>query len=490
MHPWNRADGVRIPGLSPLRRFLPALMPRRNDAVVYFEQQLAVGPLLAWIDGQNAARPADAPQLKLFTLIIAALTRTLALRPRLNRFIAGGRTWQREGISVGYVVKKAMADDAGMTTVRVHLWAEATLDDVATAMEAMQRVGRGSALLTSEKEVAAITTLPPLWLRGLLRLQRLLDGLGLLPGAMLRDDPLYASVMCANLGSVGLDAPFHHLFEYGTTPIFLTIGRVHRAPWVDADDRVVAADVVKLCWSYDERIADGFYAARSLERFAALLVNPATLLTPPPAKGAPPRRLVTGFDAFPGVECNPTEAVVLALSARGVGPNNQADAADTSLTTAVLPVSWRRGPAALRRALEASAPEIALHLGVAAGTDRLRVERVAAAVARERPDADDALADGPPPAGQICFDAAEVVAALEAAGLPASVSDDAGGYLCNAIFGHSLRDAQRRGTIAAFMHVPPLATPMPGAIDGAVWTQEALERAVAVTLVALKSAAE
>lgn len=281
MGPWSRPDARSIPGLSPLRRFMPALLPQRNGAVVYFEQIVPVQALQAFIDARNAERPADAPPIKLFAVLVTALAHTLTLRPTLNRYVAGGKLWQRDAISVGYVVKKAMADSAKMTTVRMTLPEPPTLDAVTALMAAQQRIGRGDAPLTSEKEMAVVTRLPMPLLRGLMALQRLLDGWGLLPAMMTRDDPLYASVMCANLGSVGLDAGFHHLFEYGTTPLFLTIGRVHRAPIVDDAGAVVAADVVKLCWSYDERIADGFYAARSLETFSALLREPERLLRAP-----------------------------------------------------------------------------------------------------------------------------------------------------------------------------------------------------------------
>lgn len=159
-----------------------------------------------------------------------------------------------------------------MTTVLLRLPLGATLAEVEAAMVKATAEGRSDTKLTAERELDVVTRLPLFAVRLLLRLQAFLDGLGLLPGALLRDDPMYASVFCANLGSVGLDAPFHHLFDYGTCPIFLTIGKVHRAPVVAADGvSIVAADIVRLCWSYDERIADGFYAARSLERFAELL---------------------------------------------------------------------------------------------------------------------------------------------------------------------------------------------------------------------------
>ena len=99
----------------------------------------------------------------------------------------------------------------------------------------------------------------------------------LLPTALLADDPLYASAFVANLGSVGLDAAFHHLYEYGTIPIFATMGRIHRAPHVFENGSVGSREVFRMRYTYDERVEDGFYAARALERLAACLNDPATL---------------------------------------------------------------------------------------------------------------------------------------------------------------------------------------------------------------------
>jgi len=287
MGPWSRPEGRPVEGLQPLRRFLPLLLPRRNDAAVYLEQRLEVGPLLAAIARENARRPDDAPQLRLFSVIVWALTQTLTERPALRRYVAGGRLWQRDDVKIGFAVKKAMTDDAGLTTVMLRLPQGASLAEVEAAMHLATQQGRGAKKLTAERELDVVTRLPIFALRALLRLQAWLDGWGLLPAALLRDDPMYASIFCANLGSVGLDAPFHHLFDYGTTPVFLTVGKVQRAPVVAADGvTIVAADVVRLCWSYDERIADGFYAARSLERFAALLTSADVEAAAPQPRGS------------------------------------------------------------------------------------------------------------------------------------------------------------------------------------------------------------
>ena len=86
------------------------------------------------------------------------------------------------------------------------------------------------------------------------------------PAALLRNDPMYTSVFVANLGSIELDAAYHHLYEWGNCPLFATLGRIEKD-----GDRTVA--IVK--FSYDERVEDGLYAARSLEKFRAYAEDPA-----------------------------------------------------------------------------------------------------------------------------------------------------------------------------------------------------------------------
>jgi hypothetical protein len=138
--------------------------------------------------------------------------------------------------------------------------------------------GRGGATTTSDREVHAILRLPGPLRRLVVRAGRWLDALGLLPRTMIEADPMYASAFVANLGSVGLDAAYHHLFEHGTAPIFVTMGRLHKAPVVAADGTIVAREVFELKWTFDERTEDGFYAARGLEHLKDLLENPDRLI--------------------------------------------------------------------------------------------------------------------------------------------------------------------------------------------------------------------
>ncbi|MCB9739463.1 MAG: hypothetical protein H6747_09365 [Deltaproteobacteria bacterium] len=179
------------------------------------------------------------------------------------------------------------------------------------------------------------------------------------------------------------------------------------------------------------------------------------------------RVLLTGFGPFPGVEQNPTAAVVHALAAEPAPPGLQ-------WAAEVLPVSWQHGEDALREALSSHRPAIALHLGVATAADRLRVERCAVAAAPPRPDALGTLPERPPPAARVGFDTEAVAAALCDDGLPAEASEDAGAYLCNAVLGWSLVRSVEFGHRAAFLHVPMPGTARP---DGGAWTESDLRRA-------------
>ena len=129
----------------------------------------------------------------------------------------------------------------------------------------------------SEKEMRFVTKLPIFLIRWLVAIQRLADWYGMLPRFMTKNDPLYASAYVVNLGSVGLEAAYHHLYEYGNIPFFIVIGKVKKAPVVDEDGELVVREVVNVRYTFDERITDGFYTSTALERFRQYLENPELL---------------------------------------------------------------------------------------------------------------------------------------------------------------------------------------------------------------------
>ncbi len=277
---FTRPDGVKLGGLDPVRRMLPFLLPTRNQASVLCRQQVEVAPLREFLADWNRDRE-GARQATLFHLVLRALAMSLHERPRLNRFVMGGRLWARKGLWISFSGKQGMSDDAPVYTRKREFAANEDLASVVDGLTAASASGRSGVETDSDKEVSLLLRLPAPLLRLVIGLARLLDTLNLLPAAMLRADPLYASAFVANLGSVGIDACYHHNYDYGSIPIFVTMGRIHKAVVVTADDQLQAREVFELKFTYDERVEDGFYCARALERLAELLAHPDRLLEAP-----------------------------------------------------------------------------------------------------------------------------------------------------------------------------------------------------------------
>ncbi len=106
---------------------------------------------------------------------------------------------------------------------------------------------------------------------------RFIDHFGLLSKSFIDDNPLYVSAYVTNVGSIGLDAPFHHMYEWGTTSIFAALGKIHRDIIVDEVDKILITDIVNVNFTIDERIADGIYMAKALENFKRYMENPELL---------------------------------------------------------------------------------------------------------------------------------------------------------------------------------------------------------------------
>jgi pyroglutamyl-peptidase len=156
------------------------------------------------------------------------------------------------------------------------------------------------------------------------------------------------------------------------------------------------------------------------------------------------RALVTGFEPFGGADVNPSELIAEALD--GV----------------VLPVSFARAADELRRAIDERRPDLVLCFGLATEDTAISVERFAHNLdeASAVDNAGAAGSGGPiDPAGPLAYASRlpvdAIVAALEAEAIPAAVSRDAGGYLCNHVF-YVLMGMLPPGAKGGFVHVPPL----------------------------------
>jgi hypothetical protein len=281
---FRRADGEYVEKVPAYRRIMPFIMPTRTESAVYFEQKIDATRGLSFIAEWNERLPDQ--KITFLHILMYGAIKALHERPRLNRFTMGGHLYQRRGIWVSYSAKKALDDQSPIVVLKQKFEPDVSFAEMVAQMYGALKVGRSDEESHVDKELSVFLRLPAPVLRLGVRLLRWLDAWNLLPGGFVEKDPMYASLFIANLGSVKLDAAYHHLYEYGTIPLFGVLGRLHQAVVPEPDGTVRVRPEVSIKWSYDERVDDGLYAAKSLELSRRCLEDPHAVCGAPVAKVA------------------------------------------------------------------------------------------------------------------------------------------------------------------------------------------------------------
>lgn len=266
-------DGRRV-AVHPYRKMMAFLMRGRNESAVYFEQRLDLTRTLPWIAAYNEK---TASRATLFHLLLHGLAGVLHERERLNRFTVGRRTYQRTAVLLSFAAKKSMSDDAPLATIKRRFAREETFGALVGSLTGEVGSARAPKPSAMDKELRILLALPGFLLAFLLVVLRRLYAWGLAPRSLVDTDPLYTSAFVGNLGSIKLDAAYHHLYEHGNCPLFVVIGQVMQVPVVDGE-RVVAQPQVALRYTYDERVEDGLYCAKSLQLLKQRIEDPAAWL--------------------------------------------------------------------------------------------------------------------------------------------------------------------------------------------------------------------
>ncbi len=253
---------------------MPYIMRTRNESTVYFEQRLDVGPAERFVRAFNEAHPET--RATLFHVLLWASRQALAEFPNLNRFLAGGRLYQRKGIWISYSAKQRMRRGAPLIVLKREFDADELFAAMVTAMQSQLQSAKFSGEVnTVDGELKLVLMLPGFLRRVVFVAYRALEALGLFPKAFVDNDPLYATLFLTDLGSLGLDPVFHHLYEYGNIGVFGVLGRPRAEQIADAESgRLERKRMVTIRWSFDERIEDGLYAGYGIKFVKKLIEDP------------------------------------------------------------------------------------------------------------------------------------------------------------------------------------------------------------------------
>lgn len=276
----NRKDGRWVRDVPGLQAVMGHLMPNRTDCEVYLSDTIDVTELMAYLEKRNAQHPEY--KTTLFHCFVTVLARMLRERPLMNRFVQGRRTYERYEVSLSFVCKRRFTDHAEEALMFLVPKDTDTLDEVSQKIIGDVRETRKSETSTGGVDAIldALAKLPRPLLMFVIYIIRLMDFWGVSPDFLTDGDPNYSSVLFSNLGSIKCPAVYHHLNNYGTNSIMITIGTLRKEAKLMEDGTTQVRDLVDIGATLDERIADGLYFARSLKLVKHICQHPELLERP------------------------------------------------------------------------------------------------------------------------------------------------------------------------------------------------------------------
>lgn len=274
----DRYDGYWLRDQDGLHRIMPYIMLRRTEAEAFFRKTLDLSNVETYLSKKNSEH-ADS-HYTLFDIIGFAAVKALTLRPKMNRFVQGRRIYQRENVSLGFVAKREFSDNGGEALIFIRMKDDENIDDLNKKLRHDVKENRAGKQDHTTDVMDWFGRLPRWLLRIAMWILRTLDHFGKVPYSLIRDDVNFASVFLTNLGSIGGDAVYHHLNNWGTNSVFITIGKKYNAQFQNEDGTTQLRPAVDIGITIDERIADGFYYLRTLSLIEHLVKYPELLDSP------------------------------------------------------------------------------------------------------------------------------------------------------------------------------------------------------------------
>ena len=262
-----------------MNQFMAYLYPNRADNEAYINEEIDLRPIENYLAKKNAGLTED--KYTYFHIICAAVVKAFVLRPKMNRFISGNRMYQRKYLSVAFVVKKKFSDRSEEGLAFRKFDETSTIDKLHDSLlEEIHTQRKEGAVDNSTFFMEKLLKLPRWVLRLVMKALFSLDRKGKVPYDLIKDDPNYSSIFLTNLGSIDLNCGYHHLCNWGTCSCFVVIGKRHLTPESHPDGSVTAYPVLNIGVTLDERIADGYYYAKTMKLVKHLLAHPELLELP------------------------------------------------------------------------------------------------------------------------------------------------------------------------------------------------------------------
>lgn len=269
----DRSDGRRIRSLPSMNYVVPFIMKERSDASNHFEDVIDIHAIEEFLEEKHKAGFTD---MTLLHVVLAAYVRVVSERPGVNRFISGQRIFARNSIQCCMDIKKEMTLAGEGTCIKVEFDPRDNVDNV---YKKFQVVAKNALAQTTgfDKTAKWFKGLPRFFFRIAMKTLYALDYLGLIPKKLLDVSPFHGSMFITHLGSIGIPAIHHHLYNFGNVPVFIALGNMFTDEATLPNGEKEKHHYITLKVTTDERICDGYYFASAFRKIKRYLLNPSLL---------------------------------------------------------------------------------------------------------------------------------------------------------------------------------------------------------------------
>ncbi|MCD8322554.1 MAG: hypothetical protein LUC89_06705 [Oscillospiraceae bacterium] len=271
----DRRDGRRLRTISPSFQLTPFIMRRPSDAVNSFTDQIEVSAIEKYLRAQRREGNED---ISLLHIVIAAYVRMLAVRPALNRFVAGRYLYARDSIDIVLSSGRGGPADAGALAVTVRFLPTDTVQDVFRKINStLDNIRADEESNQIERLSSTLIKTPRFLLRFGLTVLEWMDYHGWMRRSWLDRSPFHGSAVISNEGSYALPSITRSINSMGALPVSLSIGRLRTATELDKAGHLQEKKYVDYTVSFDSRIADSAYIGSAFKYFRYYLTNPEEL---------------------------------------------------------------------------------------------------------------------------------------------------------------------------------------------------------------------
>lgn len=272
-------NAKRVKDITGMQQICIDLKPNRCDSDVYINQKIDVTKLMEYLK----ERKENGTHITFFHAIVTAIGKVLYNRNKLNRFVSNRHMYEHNDVVISFVAKVTFDDHAEEMMIMVPVKPNDTIETISKYIKdhvdkvrntpKVDKVGANDA-------IDVVGKLPNIIRIPIMGLFKWMDKKGILPSFLIEDNLYYSSIILSNLGSIKCGAIHHNLTNFGTCSSLATIGEIKDEEIINEKGK---EEVRKLCEfgiNLDERIADGYYMAKSVKLLQYIFDNPELLEQP------------------------------------------------------------------------------------------------------------------------------------------------------------------------------------------------------------------